>query len=186
MTLSPFSFDETMAHLTIQLLHSISPSPQIEMKFKTQKEDPVNGSDLCTEVFGSNASIRHKQFKCFFSATDLLKPIPPTDTHRNWKIDPVLKHTMRVSKQCVVLGSNISIDEQDIGFQGQHRDKQHISYKRVRDGFLVDALCSEGYTYSWYFRNQAAPRQWMERGLSPLHSRVMSLLQQLPKSSANY
>ena len=124
--------------------------------------------------------------KCFFSATDPLKPIPPTDTHPNCQIDPVLKHIMRVSKQCVVLGSNISIDEQDIGFQGQHRNKQRISYKPVRDGFLVDTLCSEGYTYSWYFRNQATPRQWMERGLSPLHNRVMSLLQQLPKSSANY
>ena len=103
------------------------------------------------------------------------KPIPPTNTHPNWKIDPVLKHIMWVSKQCVVLGSNISIDEQDIGFQGQHSDKQCISYKCVGDGFLVDALCSEGYTYSWYFRNQAAPRQWMKQGLSPLHSRVMSL-----------
>ena len=110
-TFSLFSVNEIMAHLAIYLLRSISPSPQIEMKFKTQKEDPVNGSNLCTEVFGSNASIRYKQFKCSFSATDPLKPIPPTDTYPNWKIDPVLKHVMQVSKQCVVLGINIRIDE---------------------------------------------------------------------------
>lgn len=148
-----------MSHLALYLLHSISPSPQVEMKFRSQKEDPVNGSDLCTEVFGGNASTRHKQFKAFFSATNPLKPIPPTDSHPNWKIDPVLKHMMMmISKKCVVLGSNISIDEQDIGFQGQHKDKQRISYKRVGDGFLVDALCSDGYTFTWYFRNQVSPK----------------------------
>ena len=136
-TFSLFSVNEIMAHLAIYLLHSISPSPQIEMKFKTQKEDPVNSSNLCTEVFGSNASIRHEQFKCFFSATDPLKSIPPTNTHPSWKIDPVLKHIMWVSTQCVVLRSNISIDEQDIGFQGQHRGKQHISYKCVGEGFWL-------------------------------------------------
>ena len=63
-TFSLFSVDEIMAHLAIYLLHSISPSPQIEMKFKTQKEDPVNGSDLYTEVFGSNASIRQVLLQC--------------------------------------------------------------------------------------------------------------------------
>ena len=79
-----------------------------------------------------------------------------------------------------------SVDEQDIGFQGQHRDKQRISYKKVGDGFLLDALSSDGYTFSWYFCNQLAPKTWIDKGLSPLHSRVMSLLQQLPKNTANY
>ena len=118
-----FAIDETMLHLALYMLHSILPSLQVEMKFKTQKEDPVNGSDLCTEVFGGNASTRHKQFKAFFSATNPLKPTPPTESHPNWKNDPVLKHMMVNSKNCIVLGSNISIDEQDIGFQGQRRDK---------------------------------------------------------------
>ena len=138
------------------------------------------------DVFGSNATTRHKEFKIFFSATDPLLPTPPTTTHPNWKIDPVLKHMMRVSKEVIILGKSISIDEQDIGFQGQHKDKQRISYKRVGDGFLVDALCADGYTFSWYFRNQTAPKMWTSKGLSPLHSRVMSLLQQLPKSTAFY
>ena len=181
-----FSTEEITSHLGLYLLQSISPSPQIEMKFKSTKEDPVNGSDLCVDVFGSNATTRHKEFKVFFSATNPLIPTPPTTTHPNWKIDPVLKHMMRVSKEAMILGKSISIDEQDIGFQGQHKDKQRISYKRVGDGFLVDALCADGYTFSWYFRNQAAPKMWTSKGLSPLHSRVMSLLQQLPKSTAFY
>ena len=181
-----FTKDEIMSHLGLYLLHSISPSPQIDMKFKSVYEDPVNGSNLCHEVFGKQGVTRHKEFKAFFSATDPIKPIPPTNTHPNWKIGPCLKNMMRVSKDCMMIGQNISVDEQDIGFQGQHKDKQRISYKRVGDGFLVDALCADGYTYTWYFRNQLAPKYWIDKGLSPLHSRVMSLFQQLPQNTENY
>ena len=93
---------------------------------------------------------------------------------------------MRVSKECIYIGCNISVDEQDIGFQGRHRDKQRVTFKKVGDGFLVDALCADGYTYTFFFRNQRAPQSWIEKGLSPLHSRVMSLFQQLPENVNNY
>ena len=181
-----FSSTELMAHLSLYLLHSISPTPQIELKFKSQSEDPVNGSDLCAEVFGENGSTRHKEFKAFFAAVDPIKPTPPTTSHPNWKVDPCLKHMMRVSKECICLGESISVDEQDIGFQGRHQDKQRIKYKKVGDGFLVDALCADGFTFTWYFRNQTAPKFWTDKGVSPLHSRVMSLFQQLPDKSKNY
>ena len=97
----------------------------------------MNGSDLCWHVFGKNGTTKHKEFKAFFSAADPRKPVPPTTSHPNWKVDAVLKHMMRVSKEVVCIGQDISVDEQDIGFQGRHRDKQRISYKKVGDGFLV-------------------------------------------------
>ena len=37
---------ELMSHLSLYLLHAISPSPRIDMKFKSEAEDPVNGSNL--------------------------------------------------------------------------------------------------------------------------------------------
>ena len=45
---------------------------------------------------------------------------------------------------------------------------------------LLDDLCVKGYTYSFYFRIQAAPKSWIEKYLSPLHARVMILLQHIP------
>ena len=36
-----FNKQELMAHLAVYFLHAISPSPQVEMKFKNQTEDPV-------------------------------------------------------------------------------------------------------------------------------------------------
>ena len=37
-----FNKQELMAHLAVYFLHSVLSSPQVEMKFKNQTEDPVN------------------------------------------------------------------------------------------------------------------------------------------------
>ena len=178
-----FSKPELMQHLALYLLHGISPSPQIEMKFTDHNDDPVNGSTLCNRLFQRNGVTRHKEFKAFFGAVNPLIPTPATTTHPNWKVDPVLKSIMKTSKEAVILGRDVSVDEQDVAFQGQHQDKQRISFKNAGDGFLVDTLCSEGYTFVWYFRNQVAPKKWTDTGLSPFHSRCMSLFQQLPNTN---
>ena len=63
---------------------------------------------------------------------------------------------MRVAKYYIHIGQSISVDEMDISFQGRHKDKQRVTYKKGGDGFLVDDICAEGYTYSWHFINQLA------------------------------
>ena len=50
-----------------------------------------------------------------------------------------------------------------------------ITYKAEGDGFQCDALCQEGYTYNFYYRNQPAPKKYLDQGHSPLHARVMWL-----------
>ena len=65
-----FNKQELMAHLDVYFLHAISPSPQVEMKFKNQTEYPVNGSDLCHCVFGKRGVTRHKEFKAFFAGVN--------------------------------------------------------------------------------------------------------------------
>ena len=182
----PFTMREVRSFFGLLFLQGISPSPQIEMKFKSHNEDTVNGSNLCNRVFGSNGTTRFKEFKAFFAAVNPLINPPATSRSPNHKVDPMLHQLMDVSKKAIVIGKNISVDEMDISFQGQHKDKQRINYKRDGDGFLVDALCSDGYCYAFYFRNQPPPRKWTEYKLSPLHSRVMSLFEQLPKDSRNY
>ena len=93
------------------------------MKFKFHAEDPVNGSDICNRIFGKQGVTRHKEFKAFFACVNPIIPTPPTNTHPNWKIDPLLKQILRISQSAIHIGKNISIDEQDIGFQGRHKDK---------------------------------------------------------------
>ena len=180
----PFSLNELMQHIGLYLLQALSPSPQIEMKFKSQTEDPVNGNDLVHSSFGGVAwkSIkRHRHFKSFFASVNPIQNVPPQDTHPNWKIHPLLKHMLKISKEAVFLGRDLSCDEQTIGFQGNHRDKQRITYKKEGDGFLADCICSDGYTYAFHFRHQPASEKVIKKfSCSPLHARALGLISQLP------
>ena len=154
------------------------------MKFRNQEEDPVNGNDMVHKAFGScawKAERRHRHFKCFFSSVDPTVPIPSRNTHPNHKVSPLLKHMMKVSKEAVFLGQHLSCDEQTIGFQGHHKDKQRITYKKEGDGFLADCICSDGYTYTFFFRHQPPSQKIIhEFKCSPLHARVIGLIHQLP------
>lgn len=56
-----------------------------------------------------------------------------------------------------ITGKWVSINEQMIGFKGQHGLALHITYKREGDEYQCDAVCAEGYTFSFYFRHDDAP-----------------------------
>ena len=80
-------------------------------------------------------------------------------------------------------GEWVSIDEQTLGFKGKHGMKLRISYKREGDGFQCNAVCDDGYTFSFYFRHgdaPAAPEQLKHLDLSPTARRVVWLVMQLP------
>ena len=181
-----FELNEFMRHIALYLFQGLSPSPQVEMKFRSSADDPVNGNNFIHRAFGCKHSIavrRHKHFKAFFACVDPTFPVPSRDSHPNWKVHPLLKHIMKVSKAAIRVGQNISCDEQTIGFQGHHWDKQQITYKAEGDGFLADCICTDGYTYSFYFCHQPPPTVFPD--MSPLHSRVLSLISQLPDKNYN-
>ena len=123
---------------------------------------------------------RHKHFKCFFAACDPTKPTPPRESHPNWKVQGMLKHTLFISKEAVCMGRYISVDEQTMSCKGSHPDILRINYKKEGDGFQCDAVCSDGYTYCFFFRNQQAPKKWIDLDVSPLHAQCLSLFEQLP------
>ena len=59
----PFAVDEIRQHVGLHAFHGISPSPKINMKFKNQKHDPVNGNDFIRKAFDANEDRRRKHFK---------------------------------------------------------------------------------------------------------------------------
>ena len=95
-----------------------------------------------------------------------------------YKVDSILKHTQVMSMRAWRLGRDISGDEQTIGFQVKHEDKLRITYKAEGDGFQCDAICDSGFTWTFYFRNQKAPREWTSKGFSPLHARILRMFDQ--------
>ena len=96
-----------------------------------------------------------------------------------------MTHVQVTSMKAWCLGHDISGDEQTIGFQGRHDDKLQITYKAEGDGFQCDALCEKGFTWIFYFCNQPAPVDWVRKGYSPLHSRVLAMFDQLEEKYHN-
>jgi Transposase IS4/SAP domain len=175
----PFTVSEIKQHIGIYLLNGLCPSPRVEMKFQPQAVDPVNGNDFVYRYFSKNAERRHRHFKAFFCVQDPRQEAPSRSHFPNWKVQDMLAHINFVSQKAWMLGQNVSVDEQTIGFQGNHKDKLRITYKSEGDGFQCDALCQEGYTYAFYFRNHPAPKSYLDQGYSPLHSRVLYLFDTL-------
>ena len=56
-----FTLPELMQHIGLYLLQALSPSPQIDMKFNSQKEDPVNGNDFVHNSFGGMPAISKRR-----------------------------------------------------------------------------------------------------------------------------
>ena len=63
-----FSVDEIMQHLGAYIINVLSPSPQVKMKFDSQKKNPKNGRDFCFRAFGSCARQRHKDSRHYFQS----------------------------------------------------------------------------------------------------------------------
>ena len=123
--------------------------------------------------------MRHKEFKVFLAYQDPAIEPPSKSKCPNWKVRPLLVWMNFIFPQVWNLGQEFSIDEITIGFQGKHADKRRITYKRAGDGFQCDALCENGFTYQFYFRNHPAPPKYLKMKLSPPHSRVMALFDSL-------
>ena len=47
-------------------------------------------------------------------------------------------------------------------FQGQHKNKQRITYKAEGDGFQADTLCDKGFMYQVYMRNDPVPNKYLK------------------------
>jgi hypothetical protein len=68
-----------------------------------------------------------------------------------WKVQSLLDELNHCARKHWIPGRWVAIDEQTIGFKGRSGMKLKISYKREGGGFQCDALCDEGYTFSFFF-----------------------------------
>ena len=83
---------------------------------------------------------------------------------------------LNVFSQAYDVGRDISGDEQDASFQGRHELKQRVTFKKAGDGFLIDSICEDGYTISFYPRNMPPPQKWIDKGYSPTQARILFML----------
>ena len=183
LNFKPFCYQEIEHFIGLYVIQGLNPSPRIEMKFSSQQTDPLQGSDLCFHALGEDAICHHKQFKANPKST---KPTTRKKVMSSLQSRPASEtHTRVVSMSAWRLGHDISGDEQTIGFQGHHADKRKITYKNEGDGFQANALCEAGYTWTFYFRNQPSPWDWVLKGYLPLHARILGMFDQLEEEYHN-
>ncbi len=154
--------------------NGLNPSPQIEMKLATELKDPIHHSAFLCRVLGPNVAHHFKEWKACFACQDLKLPIPSRKTHPNFKVDEFLRHLQLIFRYAWLPGQDISGDKQTMEFKGQHAQAT-ITYKKESDGFQADCLADDGYTFTFYLRNQPATKKYVGLGFSPLHSRVLAL-----------
>ena len=111
-----------------------SPSPRVELKFRSQFQDKVHGNDCVYKSFGSNAERCHRHFKAFLACQDPRIESPPRDNHPNWKVRPLLSWMNFIFPTIWLLACAFSVDEMTMGFKGQHRDGKtyHLQTRRGR------------------------------------------------------
>ena len=83
-----------------------------------------------------------------------------------------------------ITAENFSADEQIAVCQGT---SEYITrcggYKRIGDGFPVDCLADNGYTFDFYFHNEPVDPKWIHMGLSPVDTQLMHMFCRLRCSS---
>ena len=171
-----FSLSEVKKSLGFLIYQGLHPAPHWRYHFRDPKTHKVWGHEFLRNLYGKrNAEHRFQQFKTFFH---LQNPhLPKPDGHNLWKLGDILEETRKRCEKLWLFGKKGSIDEMTIGFKGRCAMKLRITYKAEGDGFQFDAICDDGYTYSWSSRHEKAPN--MDKDLSPTHNRVLWLLSRL-------
>ena len=152
--------------------NSLSPSPQVGFTFKSAVDNLANGSDFIHNIFGTNVALRHKKMKAFLHAVIQLFPSLHVNNNQTSRLVHSFWYAIYVSKLAVYLGKHIYGNEQTIGYQGCHPDILRINYKKEGNRFQYDCIWRDGYTYSFYFRNQTAPKILIDTRFLPLHARI--------------
>ena len=73
-----FTPDEIRRHLILYSIQGLNPSPQLHMKMKHQREEPIQGCDAIANAMGANVKKRAQQFKKYFSVRHPYQEIPPS------------------------------------------------------------------------------------------------------------
>ncbi|KAK3240642.1 hypothetical protein CYMTET_49530 [Cymbomonas tetramitiformis] len=167
--------------LGLHVRNGLSPVPDMRYNFTNPDSDFVFGDtrviDACPGGFR-----RFKEFKAFFHIQDprLLQPADKPF----WKVEPPLEVLRWNSEELYDPGVDVSLDEQDAGFQGKCAFKDKIKYKKEGDGFLADCICEQGYTYTFHFRHDPTPFPLTQQAASDLHNRCLLLIKR-PKFDWN-
>ena len=80
-------------------MNGLFPLPQVDMRFSSQAQYPVNGNNLVHSVYGSNYIKQHR-----FCVSYTRMVTPPNTKHLKFKVDRFFKHVVMISMEYWLLG----------------------------------------------------------------------------------
>ena len=186
----PFNLAEMNKMIGLLFVNGLSPRPRIKMWFEPY---PIFGNTFIggamhkprtggrRALHGMRRWAQFRRFMCMFD----FRQDARKETAKNplWKVQHLLDELNENAWRLWIPGKWVSIDEQTLGFQGRSGIKLRISYKKEGDGFQCDAVCDDGYTFSFYFRHgdpPTLPAEFKDSDLSPTAQRVVWLALRLP------
>ena len=134
-----FSTNEIRKGFGLYVLQGLCPLPRFELKFRSQQQDKVHGNDFVYRSFGRGAERRHRHFKAYLSCQDPRITTPCGYKEPNWKLRSLLTWMNFILPTVSLLACAFSVDEMTMGFKGQYKDKNRITYKSEGGGFQSDA-----------------------------------------------
>ena len=126
--------------------------------------------------------VRHHEYlKCFFRiANPRIHPTPKI-VQPNFKVDAFFENMRKFYLEAWDPSPCLTVDEQVQRFSSRWSRTRRCNFEREGDGLFIDALCNDGHTIACYPRNQPPPRKHTSIQCSPLHYRIMFLIDQLEK-----
>lgn len=139
------------------LQNGLHPCPDILLWLKDPEKDEIWGDERVRKHWGTGGRATLKLLRSLFHLS------PPVSRGVNvsdplFKLNPFLNKLKANCEKLWWPGQFLSLDEQTIGFRGRSCHKLRIKYKKEGDGFQADALCEQGYTWSWVFRFEKVSR----------------------------
>jgi len=172
-----FKLIQILRFFAILIKHGCCPMPGLFRRFLNTATNFFWGDDRDIKVMGSNAQKKVQWMRVFmqFAPSDHdLSPEQLGDPVRRCR--PLLTTILENCLRYWVCGKWLSIDEQTIFFRGNWQHKKRITYKRFGDGFHVDTLCDDGYTFGFMFRCEIMAADPRFPNASQLHLRCLWLL----------
>ena len=125
---------------------------------------------------------RFEQMKRYLKISNVFTEEDPSGPYFFDKIGPLHEHFVRVSKELLVPGRNVSVDEQLLKFKGRSKHTMMMNVKAAGKGFKIYSLCAENYIYAFKWTSKSTRITGLKKlpGLSPSESLVVQLCKELP------
>jgi hypothetical protein len=138
-----------LRYLAFLIYRGVFPSSCIDDYF-VKRRDTAEGPDKWKPSHPISEHISHyqvRQLKRYLHISDL--KVTAQDPSYYHKVQPLLRHIQKVSRDYYVPKTNVSIDEMIVRFTGRSKHTVRIKGKPTPEGYRILALCDSGYTYAF-------------------------------------